>query len=96
MISTEEIEKLANLSRLALSEDEKAGLRKEFDSILGYVEQVQKISVATFSEKVTGTFRNVMREDVNPHESGIFTTELLNAAPQREGDYIKVKRILGN
>lgn len=94
MISTEEIEKLANLSRLALSEDEKAGLRKEFDSILGYVEQVQKISVATFSEKVTGTFRNVMREDVNPHESGIFTEELLATAPKREGQYIRVKKIL--
>ena len=37
---------------------------------------------------------NVMREDVNPHESGLYTEKILEQAPTREGNYIKVKKIL--
>lgn len=94
MISLKEIEKLADLSRVALAPEEKESLRKEMDSILGYVEQVQKVSAGLGSEKKAGSFRNVMREDGNPHESGIYTEALLSVAPQREGNYIKVKKIL--
>ena len=35
-----------------------------------------------------------MREDDNPHAGGIYTEAVLNEAPEREGDYIKVKKIL--
>ena len=94
MISIEEIEKLADLSRVALVAEEKESLRKEMDSILGFVEQIQKISESFTSEKNVGLLRNVMREDSEPHESGIFTDVLLSAAPKREGQYVKVKKIL--
>lgn len=94
MLEIKEIEKLAELSRIHLAEEEKEGLRKEFDSILSYVEQVQKISGATIPERAAGHLRNVMRDDVNPHESGIFTEALISAAPKREGQYIRVKKIL--
>ncbi len=36
-----------------------------------------------------------MREDAFPHESGIHTEALLNNAPEREGMFLKVKKILG-
>jgi Asp-tRNA(Asn)/Glu-tRNA(Gln) amidotransferase C subunit len=64
------------------------------DSILNYVEQVQKVSKDLGSERKAGLLRNVMREDNNPHESGIFTEVLLSAAPKRDGQYLKVKKIL--
>jgi hypothetical protein len=35
-----------------------------------------------------------MREDGEPHESGIYTQKILEQAPAREKDYIKVKKIL--
>jgi len=35
-----------------------------------------------------------MREDVKPHESGIYTKKVLEQAPMNEGYYIKVKKIL--
>lgn len=98
MISVKEIEKLAELGRLALSSEEKEILRKDMDSILQYVEQVNKVTANLSSEKKAGTLRNVMREDTppagGPHESGIFTEALLAAAPQRDGNYVKVKKIL--
>ena len=94
MISISEIEKLATLSRIALSADEKKALQKDMDAILDYVDQVKKVSATVGTEKKAGALRNVFREDANPHESGIFTEELLSAAPKREGQYIKVKKIL--
>ena len=94
MISIKEIEKLADLSRIALSPEEKESLRKDIDSILGYVAQIKSVSAGLDSEKKAGGLRNVMREDTNPHESGIFTEPLLSAAPSREGQYIRVKKIL--
>lgn len=94
MISLAEVEKLAALARIELSPDEREKLRKDMESILGYVEQVQKVSEAVERGKKADTLRNVMREDRSPHESGIFTETLLGAAPQREGQYVKVKKIL--
>ena len=38
--------------------------------------------------------RNVLRPDENPHQSGVFTEEILAEAPKRRGQYVKVKKIL--
>ncbi len=95
MITTEEIEKLALLSRLTLSSEEKERMRSECDSILGYIATIQKVS-ATSTERTRSIVAtvNVMRDDGSPHESGIHTEALVSAAPRREGNYIKVKKIL--
>lgn len=94
-ITTDEIEKLAALSRLALSEEEKKRMSHEFDSILGYIAAIQKIS-ATSTERIRSIVAtvNVLREDKDPHEGGLYTETLVGAAPRREGGYIKVKKIL--
>jgi aspartyl-tRNA(Asn)/glutamyl-tRNA(Gln) amidotransferase subunit C len=88
----EKVLNLAKLARIEVSDEEAGALVREFDSILKYVGEIKEVA-----EKVPGTFssvRNIMREDTEPHESGIYTEELLNAAPQREGDYVRVKKIL--
>lgn len=95
MIDIKEIEKLTALSRMALSAEEKEGLRKDIDSILGYVDQIKKAVVSGAADKKgVREIHNVMREDTNPHESGIFTETLLKEAPTRQGNYLKVKKIL--
>ena len=95
MITTDEIDKLAALARLALSPEEKERMRSEFDSILGYIATIQKVSAtsAKGGRSIVAQV-NVMREDAHPHESGIYTEALISAAPKREGNYIKVKKIL--
>ncbi len=94
MISPIEIDKLAALARIQLSVEEKKKLQKDIGAILEYVKQVQNISPARGGIDNKGGINNVFREDVSPHESGIFTETLLAAAPAREGQYIKVKKIL--
>lgn len=95
LVSIEGIEKLAALSRIALSREEKERMRSEFDAILGYVAAIQAISGGSLkrSRSIVAQM-NVLREDGNPHESGVYTDALLSVAPQREGNYIKVKKIL--
>ncbi|HCB35060.1 MAG: hypothetical protein A2W52_02220 [Candidatus Taylorbacteria bacterium RIFCSPHIGHO2_02_49_25] len=95
MVTLKEIENLAALSRIALTAEEKEKMRSEFDAILAYVASIREVSAAVVKDtrSIVATV-NVMREDGNPHESGIFTETLLSAAPKREGDYIRVKKIL--
>lgn len=93
-VTTEEVQHLADLARIALRDEEAAKLTGEFEEILGYVSEVQEIAVDT-GEKKVGLLHNVYREDVDPHEPGIYTEALLAAAPERDGQYLKVKKILG-
>ncbi len=96
MISADDVKKLARLSRLALTDAEVETLRGELDSILSYVDTIQKVELpATPKGSVYLDSKNVMREDAEPHAGGKYTEELLAQAPRREGDYLKVKKILG-
>ncbi len=91
--------RLAGLARIAVSDKEAEDLTREFESILNYVGEVKNVTTnnqqpTTNSEKDDFPNRNKMRDDENPHESGLYTAELLNEAPEREGNYVKVKKIL--
>ncbi len=94
MIEVKDIEKLASLSRIKITPEEVEKFRTEIDSILLYVAQVQKVPLQKDVLPQAGVVRNVLRDDVNPHESGIHTEALLNEAPDREGNYLRVKKIL--
>jgi aspartyl-tRNA(Asn)/glutamyl-tRNA(Gln) amidotransferase subunit C len=93
-ITTEDIKKLADLSRIELSAEEMASLPGQFEGILGYVDQIQKAVAGGSGKAEVGDLHNVMCEDTNPHESGIHTEAILANAPMREGNYLKVKKIL--
>lgn len=92
MIEKKDIEKLAQLARIEVSEAEKESLAESIESILGYVGQVTSISETATT--VLPPLRNVMREDEIRHEAGEFTEDLLSNAPARDGNYLEVKKIL--
>ena len=87
------VEKLAQLARIEISAKEKEELLKDLQGILGYIDQVQSVSV-DMGEREAGEVRNVMREDVDPHEAGMYTEKILASAPASENGYVKVKQIL--
>ncbi len=96
-ITKEDVKKLAALARIKLSPEEEESLVKDMGNILGYVEQIKEVTGTLDTSDKNATkekIKNVMREDANPHESGIHTEALLSEAPQREGPYVKVKKIL--
>ena len=95
MVSGDDVRKLARLGRVALTDAEVEKFKGDMDSIISYIDTIQKVAL---SEKPTGSayldIHNVMREDTNPHETGIYTEDMLAQAPRRQGDYLKVKKIL--
>ena len=94
MISLEDIEKLAALSRVLLREDEKKRLVSEIESILGYVSEIQHVVADVQIAHEKPTLRNVMREDGDVHERGVYSEALLHEAPEKEGSLVRVKKIL--
>ena len=105
MISKKQVEHIAKLARMELTEEEKEKFTKELSSILGYVEKLGKAdtSKAKIIAQITG-LENVMSEDEFTPTSrrGRQKTEnrkqkvkkLLKEAPSKKGDYIKVPKIL--
>ena len=65
-----------------------------YDSILGYIDQLKKVEVSTDTEGRVGAVKNVMR----PDEARVISPEdrerLLDEAPDREGEFIAVKKII--
>lgn len=95
-ISTDDVKKLAELSRLALTDAEVEKLRGEIDSILAYVDAIQKISLP---EGVAASphldLQNVLRADENPIPGGTYTKEINDQFPDSEDGYLRVRKILG-
>lgn len=94
MITPEEIDKLAKLARIQLDPAEKAGMTKEIDSILAYVDEIKKATVNMDVTPAVGAVHNVFREDVAVTTSPEDREALLKAAPHREGDFVAVKKII--
>lgn len=94
MITIAELEKLAQLSRIKIVDEDKETLLKEFDSILAYIDQLKKVDVSIDTEGRVGVVRNVTREDVTRDTTPKDREKLLSGAPQREGDFIAVKKII--
>jgi aspartyl-tRNA(Asn)/glutamyl-tRNA(Gln) amidotransferase subunit C len=92
-ITAEDVRKVAELARLDLPEEKIATYTAQLERILDYVAQLQRID----TEGVPPTTRavevvNVTREDeVEPTP---VREDLLDLAPQREGDFYRVPRIL--
>lgn len=93
MVDKADVERLAGLARLNVSEDEKESLAKEMSDIVDFVSQVQEISGDATREYA---HRNIMREDGEPHEGGLYTEDLLRTAEGRKGDTISVPKIISN
>jgi aspartyl-tRNA(Asn)/glutamyl-tRNA(Gln) amidotransferase subunit C len=92
-ISTSDIQHLASLSSLALADDEVDGLRQDLENIIGYIEQLGELDTSGVEPtyQVTG-LENVWREDeVQP---GISRDELLELAPEKQNNQVKVPQVL--
>lgn len=87
-----DIEALAKLAKLEISAEEIAKLEKEIPQILGFVEAIQQVGGTATTE--SPAHRNIMREDINPHETGIHTRTLLDAAPAQKDNQIAVKQVI--
>jgi len=94
MISREDVKKLSELSLIAVPDKELDKLTGEIDGILDYVSEVTKLAAEEEGERVKPKLYNVMREDETTNKPGDHTDAILDQAPDRNGNYLRVKKIL--
>lgn len=94
MLQNSDIEKLAELSRLKLDEAEKSSLLSDIQAVIGYVSEIEKVDTTGAPDAPYLPLHNIMREDREPHPSGVYTEALLREAPRRDNGYIVVKKVL--
>jgi aspartyl-tRNA(Asn)/glutamyl-tRNA(Gln) amidotransferase subunit C len=86
-----DIENLAELAKIELSDKEKESLLKDLDGILDYVKQVSEVEVK--DSEVEYKNKNVWREDMP--NSSIFSPDLIiKQFPDAQDNFVKVKKIL--
>ncbi|MBL6791926.1 MAG: Asp-tRNA(Asn)/Glu-tRNA(Gln) amidotransferase subunit GatC [Synechococcus sp. BS307-5m-G35] len=94
-ISADDVRKVAKLARLNLPDDKIATYTGQLETILGYVSQLEQVDTTGVPETTRAVeVTNVTRQDgVDPTP---VREEILNQAPQREGDFFRVPKILAD
>lgn len=100
-ITKEEIQKLASLSRLKLTEEETEQYAKDLNGILKYVDQIQEVTDGVDTTNSSNknpaeiSHRNVMRDDTADQLLNPEPQKLVEAAPKHQDGLVEVKKILG-
>ncbi len=86
-----DVENLANLARIELSEEEKKDILDDMKGILEYVQQIEGVEIK--DAKSEYTVHNVWREDAPIARQ--FSRELITEQfPASKDGFLKVKKIL--
>ena len=94
-ITADDVRKVAQLARLDLPDDTIATYTGQLERILDYVDQLQAVD----TEGVLPTTRAVEVVNATREDTVVDTDlrqDLLDQAPQREGDFFRVPKILAD
>ena len=93
MLDREQVHKVAHLARLELSPAEEETFAAQLSDILAYFEQLSELDVSDVPPTTrTIDVSNVTRLDsLKPH---VDREEILAGAPDRDGEFFKVPRII--
>jgi aspartyl-tRNA(Asn)/glutamyl-tRNA(Gln) amidotransferase subunit C len=92
-LSLAQVEHIAELARLSLTDEEKALYQEQLSAILDYAEKLQRVDASTVPPTATVLpLRNVMRAD-EPRDS-MSREDVLANAPQVQADSFRVQVVL--
>ena len=94
-LSKDEIQHIAKLARLELTEAELKKYGGQLSAVLNYIDQLKEVEVKGVepTAQVTG-LENVLRSDEIKNWDEKEIEEALADAPEREDRFIKVKRVI--
>ena len=92
MITIKDVEHVAKLARLALTEEEKEKFAPQLNAVLEYVDELNEVDT-TGIEPMAHSIKisNVMREDEVKQDFS--REEMLKNAPEEEDGFFKVPKI---
>jgi aspartyl-tRNA(Asn)/glutamyl-tRNA(Gln) amidotransferase subunit C len=92
-LSQAEVETIAELAKLTLTDEEKLRLQEQLSDILNYAEMLQQLDTTAIPPTTSALpLNNVMRAD--EIRLSLSTEEALFSAPEVEGDSFKVRAVL--
>jgi aspartyl-tRNA(Asn)/glutamyl-tRNA(Gln) amidotransferase subunit C len=93
VIEDKDVEHVARLARLHLSQEERARMRAQLEAILRYIDQLKQVAVAGVEPTAHAVpLVNVMRED--EVEPSVDREAMMANAPDRAGEFFRVPRII--
>ena len=93
-MNKEEILKLGNMARIAITDEEASALSTDIDSVLSYISTINEITAEEGITKKVGAVYNVFREDEITVEPGSHTEALMAEVPKVRKGRLEVKKIL--
>lgn len=92
-VSLEDVDHIAVLARLGLTEEERVSLRNELDAILGYVTKLQSLDTTGIEPTAhVVDLPTPLRDDVVRNEEQ--AEAMLANAPDRDRTFLRVPRII--
>lgn len=94
-LTKEEVQAIAELARIELSEEEIVERQKDLSNVLGYFEKLSELNTDNVEEighitGMTDVYRNDMVESATDEEK----ERMMNNLKDEQGGYIKVKSVL--
>ncbi len=90
-MNIKDVENLAELAKLELTEEEKQSLLSDMEGILGYVKQIESVEVGESIAEYA--VHNVWRDDTL--EQREFSKDIIvEQFPDKQDGFLKVKKIL--
>ena len=92
-ITKEIVEKIGNLARVGMSDEESQKIADSFDPIMEMIDEVNSVEL---DGDVKRNFRNVntMREDELREDTSQNRDAILAEFPKKQDDYLRTKKIL--
>ncbi|WP_414548964.1 Asp-tRNA(Asn)/Glu-tRNA(Gln) amidotransferase subunit GatC [Anabaena sp. CCY 0017] len=93
MIDREQVHKVALLARLELTSEEEEQFTTQLGNILDYIEQLNEVDVSDVlpTTRAIDVSNVTRKDDLQPYPE---REAILNSAPEQEGEFFKVPKIM--
>jgi len=92
-ISKNEVEHVAHLARLTLTDEELVKMTGQLDNILSYVDKIEELDTSqVVPTSHVFSVSNAFREDVE--KESLTQTEAVRNGPQQDGEMFQVPKII--
>jgi aspartyl-tRNA(Asn)/glutamyl-tRNA(Gln) amidotransferase subunit C len=92
-LTREDVRKIAFLARIRIADDEQETLAGELNNIIGWVEQLSDVDTDGV-EPMTSVAEMTLAQRTDAITDGNVTEQVLANAPDREGDFYTVPKVV--
>ena len=93
-IDTKTVDRIAELSKLEFSNDEKNAILKDMNQMLAFIDQLKEVDTENIAPLIHMTEDvNILRDDESIVRSS--QQEALENAPSKDSTYFKIPKVLG-